>query len=66
MSNSEKYMLRLNMSRNMTAEDSEMVDCRCQMGKTVQYGICVVCIDSRARLIMCDSELKELAEIGFK
>ena len=65
MSKSEKYMLRLNMKRNMT-EGEKMVDCRCQMGKTVQYGICVICIESRARMIMSDSELKELAEIGFK
>ena len=65
MSKSEKYMLRLNMRRNM-AEGEKMVDCRCQMGKTVEYGICVVCIESRARLIMSDAELRELAEIGFK
>ena len=65
MSKSEKYMLRLNMSRNMTAEEKDLVDCRCQMGKTVKYGICVTCIESRARLIMNDEELKELAKVGF-
>ena len=65
MSNSEKYMLRLNMSRNMTADKSDFVPCRCQMGETVKYGICITCIESRARLIMCDSELAELAKIGF-
>ena len=65
MSKSEKYMLRLNMKRNMT-EGEKMVDCRCQMGKTVQYGICVICIESRARMIMSDAELADLAEIGFK
>ena len=65
MSKSEKYMLRLNMKRNMT-KGEKMVDCRCQMGKTVQYGICVICIESRARMIMSDAELADLAEIGFK